>query len=484
MKTFLTILWVIIIGATIFIATILFKPKTSQEKNTQLNDVSVSITSTTNTSSTSSTSTSTISTKPIENTPYELSENYTDYLAEANQHLLDKDYKKAIDALTEALKKNPKSTELLLKLGDTYLKANKPSHAEETFKTILTIKPKSQDAEIGIVRAYINKRNFEGAKSILSKINPEDEGTKYYTAIIHIIGNDPEGTKKILEEMKDTSKKYKKEVQNILNSYEIYYTYKDSDPIFLKLLIAKALIQNNEENATIPILLKIAEEKNNYRDAWISLGYAYLKTGKTQDAIDSLEEAKMQDQENPTTYFYLGLAYFANDDATRARKYLEKAESYDFKPKSLIELKLAEVYLFKKQYEKSAEKYIELINSNPEEINLYTRTIWLEIEKLNNPEEALKIAKLALKNFPDSAMSYNLVGWAMTANKDYTKGKEFLKKALEIQPNFDAATLNLGWLYEKQNDIKTAKEYYLETIKLGKGNSISVLAKERYNKLN
>jgi hypothetical protein len=41
----------------------------------------------------------------------------------------------------------------------------------------------------------------------------------------------------------------------------------------------------------------------------------------------------------------------------------------------------------------------------------------------------------------------------------------------------------MGWLYEKQNLNILAKEYYKKAYTLSEGDSIGVLAAQRYNKL-
>ena len=80
-------------------------------------------------------------------------------------------------------------------------------------------------------------------------------------------------------------------------------------------------------------------------------------------------------------------------------------------------------------------------------------------------------------------MSYNLVGWTYIALNDYEKAQENLSQALSINKNFDAAWLNLGWMYEKQGKTSLAKASYKKAYGLGKGGSIGNLAAIRFSKL-
>jgi len=123
------------------------------------------------------------------------------------------------------------------------------------------------------------------------------------------------------------------------------------------------------------------------------------------------------------------------------------------------------------------------LSKNTTHLDIFTRVVWLNVDKLNNPEKALNIAQAALTNHPDTAMSYNLVGWALTANGNYSEAKTYLDKAINIEPTLDAAHLNMGWLYELKGQENKAKEYYKQAYNLGTGNSITNLAAQRFNSI-
>jgi len=213
------------------------------------------------------------------------------------------------------------------------------------------------------------------------------------------------------------------------------------------------------------------------------LGYAYLNTDKVLDAIDAFTQAKALDENKPETLFFLGLAYFANDEIEKAVFYIEQADNNGYEPKDQIDLKLGDLYLLQQEYSKSAVRYEDVIDVNKSNIGVFIRVVWLNIDKLGDPEKALKYAYIALEEHPEEAMSYNLVGWSLTALENYTEAKNYLAKAIEIDPELDAAALNLGWFYEKQGLITLAKEYYKRAYNLGQNNSIAGLAATRYNNL-
>ena len=243
------------------------------------------------------------------------------------------------------------------------------------------------------------------------------------------------------------------------------------------------LTEVNQQYAAISLLYEILEEKNDYRDAWIVLGYAYLNSQQTNEAIDSLEQALTITPNKPETLFYLGLAYYANDNIEQATYYIEQAEIAGYQDQEQIDLRLGELYLLQDNFKKSAEKYDQLLSQNQQNIKIYIRTVWLYIDKLNENIQALKIAKDSIAHHPEKAMSYNLLGWAYIANNKFEKAKENLNIALKLNPDFDAANLNFGILYEKEGLNLLAKEYYKKAFILGKGNSISDIAATHFNRI-
>lgn len=472
----LTILWILIIAGTVFITIHKLKPKSDQlEKPETLTDVTVTKDN------------KTIDNKNDEVPRKETNKTAADYTKLADEYLENEYYEKAIDNYEKAASLSPNSLEILLKLGDAYLKNNQPDQAKETFTTAAKIKPDSIDIKISLARSELNARQIEKAKEIIWLLDETNNTVKYYKAITLILYKDFDGAKKQFEAIYKADPKptgdILKKTEKFMEAYTTFSYYKESDKIFLQLLLAKALTGVQENQAAIPLIYDILNTKNNYRDAWIILGYAYLNINKPDDAIDALTQAKDLTPEKPETLFFLGLAHFAKNDLNKAIYYIEQADKYGYEPKEQINLKLGDLYLLKEEYKKSAKKYEVVLKTNTKNMEVFIRAIWINIDKLNDPKKALELAQKAQEKYPKTAMSYNLLGWSYTALGDFDQAKENLQTALSLEPAFDAANLNYGWLYEKQGNALLAKEYYKKAYFLGKGNSIGTLAAVRYNKL-
>jgi tetratricopeptide (TPR) repeat protein len=418
----------------------------------------------------------------------ELSENktYSSLIKEGDQLHNNGYHSDAIKTYQKALTTNPTSIDALYRIGLTYLEDNKPTEARRYFEQI---KESTENVQIDILigRTYINERKIPEALSYFKKLDPTNAEVRYYIAILKILHKNHE---EALAELKTLAsaegtfnEKIKEKVQIFVNAYHEFTLFEEGKTQHMQAVLAKAFIDAEEFEASIPLLYDIIKMQNNYRDAWVMLGYSYLQTGKVEDAVDALLQAKTLDPQKPQTLFFIGITYAVQEQFDEAIQYLEKSLEVGFEPKSLANQKLADLYLIKKEYEKALQSYKEIIDLNIADLNIFTKAIWVCIEKIQKPQRAIGFAEEALKQFPDQAAAYNLRGWAFVAYEDYEKAQEDLIKALELDPNLDSAYLNLGWLYEKQEIDHLAKEYYKKAYTIGNGNSIANLAAIRFNNI-
>lgn len=426
--------------------------------------------------------------KTISDIPEEKNENqnFQQYKSRGDKYFNAQKYQKAVGEYTKALKLDNSSVEITYKLGQAYLYANEAKKAAEVFKNGILLSPASIDLKLALAQAMINQRQITEAKELIWSLDESNPRVKYYKAILLVLFKDFNSSKNLFSEVANTptaDDKTKNQSLIFLKSFQDFSFFKEGEQIQLQTMLAQNLTQTDQNYAAIPLIFDVLSQKKNYRDAWIVLGYAYLKTGKNADAIDALNQAKTLDSKKPETLFYLGLAYYSTGDIKRAIQLLEDAETFKYTPAEQLGMKLADLYILDKKYSKSEKKYLEIRNNGTKNLNIYSKLVWLYIDRLNEPEKALILAKESMDTFPDNTTSLNLYGWALTANDQFNEASKYLTETLKKDPSFDAAYLNLGWLYQKQGETEKAKENYQKAYKLGDGNAISLRALERYQEL-
>jgi tetratricopeptide (TPR) repeat protein len=422
-------------------------------------------------------------------------------------------YSMAISEFLAASKLNPSKVDPLIQIGRMHLKNGDYIKSKISFEEALKIDSTSTNAKIYLGRTILSMTVPDNqltkpdesltspneAKTIFDSISTPTQAAKYYQGIIALYLGYYDPGKNLLKESiaiggtDDLTAKAK----NFLAAFDEFNANQGGQNIHLKTLLGRSYNQTGEYQMAIPLLYKVIKEKQDYRDAWILLGYAYLNIQKYKDSIDALERAKLLDTQKPETLFFLGLAYYGrsgdmditkkNEDVqnylTKAADYLELSRNNGFEPKIQIDQKLAEIYLQMKNYKKSAEQYENVIALNSQDINYFIKPVWIYIERLNQPAKAEVLAGKALSSHPDEAMSYNLLGWAKIGESKYDEADILLKKALELDPNLAAAYLNYGMLYEKRHLDDQAIISYKKAFQMGNGSSISSSAADKYNLL-
>lgn len=418
--------------------------------------------------------------------PENATETYTSIIYKGDQYFEKEFYDEALQEYQKALTISPESTEALYKTGKSYLSTSSPEKARSYFEKVKEFSP-TIEADVLIARTYLNERNVEQAKKIFDSLDYANDEVKFYRAILSVLYKDHDTAKEIFTELTKEDSLASKEIKErstiFLNTYRSIDETKGIKQQHSDTLLAKAIVDSNEYDAAIPLLFNAINSQGDYRDAWILLGYSYLKTNKIQDALDAFLQAKTLDPNKPQTLFFLGIVYALEDRLDDAVFYLKKAETAGFEPLVQVEQRLADIYLLQQKYDEAITSYDKVISLNPEDISIFTKTVWICIEKSNKAEKALYFGEKVVAAHPEEAMSYNLRGWGFVAYGNYERGAEDLNKALSLDPKLASAYLNFGWMLEKQGDAEKAKEYYKKAYALEIGSSVSNLAAIRFNNI-
>ncbi len=94
-----------------------------------------------------------------------------------------------------------------------------------------------------------------------------------------------------------------------------------------------------------------------------------------------------------------------------------------------------------------------------------------------------KAVQSAGKEPPEGqALIHNALGYALAAQKQYTKAISHYRKALAAKPDYPVALNNLGFALEHQQQQKEAAKVYNQTLALDAGNAIARRRLQRLEK--
>jgi type IV pilus biogenesis/stability protein PilW len=166
----------------------------------------------------------------------------------------------------------------------------------------------------------------------------------------------------------------------------------------------------------------ITIENKRKAEADRNLGEAYLSQRNYTAALGELLKAQKLDAQDPLLQNDLGLVYMAKEKYDLAVQHFQKA--VQLKPDySLAKNNLGSAYLVRKEWDKAIPVLEEVTNDL-----LY-----------------------ATPQYPLSNL-----GWAYYNKGMYGKAEKYLKKALELKPDFFIAQLNLGRTYIATGQLQDA----------------------------
>ncbi len=178
------------------------------------------------------------------------------------------------------------------------------------------------------------------------------------------------------------------------------------------------------------------------------------------------------------------MSYFEQYKYKEAIDSLELAILYGFQPEKEAYKTIAHAYEALEQYEDALASYEHWINLGTDQVESFQAPIELALEKTQDFDRALTLAKEALTLFPDEALSHTLLAEVYLAKNETELADQSIEKAFSIDPDFAQAHFTAGEIREQQNDEKGAEWEYKKAYELSApGDPLGTEAAQRYNQL-
>jgi tetratricopeptide (TPR) repeat protein len=190
----------------------------------------------------------------------------------------------------------------------------------------------------------------------------------------------------------------------------------------------------------------------------IAEGMELLLDGATKRGVRRLEKALLIDPENAALGLFLGEFFFFGGRRTLARHYLEQASASA--PDNAVASLMLGVLCGDEGEMDSAREHFERALA----VRKDSFVAHYGLGRLHAVEgrfaQALVHFKRALSLSPSPEMHY-LVGRAYLAQERADIAERHLRKAVDLDPHFDAALYHLGLIYLNQLDVGRARECFL-----------------------
>ncbi len=206
------------------------------------------------------------------------------------------------------------------------------------------------------------------------------------------------------------------------------------------------MVDENTENVEnlsedLPTVIAEMEKKckNNPDNvvAFHHLGLVYMKAGRTEDAIRSLERCLEIDEQANQPMINLGAIYFGMGNLEKAQELNEMAISAQPDHSAQAHANLGLIWQQRNEMDKAIAAYEKAIQYDPK-----LATVWMNLTSVltmkGDDDRALKSARKATEIEPDSGLAQNNLAVALFFSGDYPTAKIHMDKAKELGYSVDS----------------------------------------------
>lgn len=355
----------------------------------------------------------------------------------AKYSLLEKDIDSATKFSEQAVSQNPQNPDVWLFKGDLLRAQGKAEPALAAYAEVLKFQPDSNLAHISKATLEIAAGKFDAAKADIDAARKEKPNNLIVTY-----------TQALLDFRQGKSAAALESLQKVLSAA----------PEHMPSILLAGAVQYS-----LGSMLQAEQYLNRYlaKDpgnlyARKLLASTLLKSHKTQRAIEVLDPALKDAQQDPQLFALAGESYMQAGDFTKANEYYAKASALAPKAAGLHSaLGLSKLALGENDRAVAEmETAVNLDVKSPKESVLLVLT---EL-RLKHYDKALAAAKVVVKEQPDNPLGYNLQGAAYWAKNDIPAARASFEKAFSIQPTSLSAVLNLARLDLQEKKPDAAKK--------------------------
>ena len=200
-----------------------------------------------------------------------------------------------------------------------------------------------------------------------------------------------------------------------------------------------------------------------------NLGKAHLSLKNPRKAAEVFERAIMLNPVKIKTYFALGISYEKLGEKDKARDvYLKSLEIYS--EDALVLTNLGNLEQGAGNSETAIDYYIRAIDSEPSYPGSYVNIGRLYLLDYDNPTKGKEYIHKALRLDPDYTPALSHLGSILVAEGDDGGAIKLFDRILEINPRYISAYGNLASVYAKRGELTIAREYLLNLLELAPNN--------------
>lgn len=326
--------------------------------------------------------------------------------------------------IEKVLKSNPGDNGALLLKGKIALRRGKPLTAVSAFRSLLKDRPNSVEVLTLLATAHLANHEPVLARVNLQRaaqLHPKDVGARVRLARFFV----QSGKRK--QALAELDKGLKAAPKN------------------LELLALKAglLARTGDRAGAKAALGTIVEEYPGNPMGYQGLARLYLAEGRYDDAIREYDRALKVAPKSPTLLQQKAAVLAHQKKFGQAAAVLNRITA-DYPKSPLGYFRRGELYFAQKDYPKARVQFEEALKRAGKDVAKPLQAIVRTYLAEKKPGSAVKRVRAFLKDHPDNAYAYDLLGNLYRARADYANAEQALRKASSLNPSWGKPYLDLS----------------------------------------
>jgi tetratricopeptide (TPR) repeat protein len=398
----------------------------------------------------------------------------------AEIYLTRKEYAKASALLEISIKAAPNSPALWLWLGIVYRSADQTQKAVPALRQALKLDPRSLTAVRNLVDIYLQQGLSAEAVALLDHAyRQQSKDANYWTGLgdLYMIALKQKPSLANQLDRNRIRQCYERalalaprEPDLLLRLADVYLEasdYQKAADVYSKLLaqrpdslqirerLAYTYIQADQKDKAISVLEELIKRDPSHFETYNMLGDLYDDLDKDEKAIDSYQQSLVLNPNQLEVYVRIALSQLRLKKYDDALKTLEAAKE-KFPTKYQVPYLYGLVYSDTKQFNKALASFADaeaLAQESPDEPKLTSEFYFAYgsvCERAGDIDKAVPLFKKSIELDPENHAAYNYLGY-MWADKGIhlDEALKMINKALAIDPNSGAYIDSLGWVLYK-----------------------------------
>ncbi|MCX2742874.1 tetratricopeptide repeat protein [Mangrovivirga sp. M17] len=379
-----------------------------------------------------------------------------------------KEYDKALEVLNEAEEKMGVSYETAFRKKTLLLQMGKEEEAAKELKKLVNIYPDNEKYIFELSNLYVSLEQLDQAEKmveLLLKNDPDNAKAQVMLAELYRKRGEEDKCRQILTEaVKNPNLDFQTKV-NIIAEYIKEIKDPEAAPFIISMgndiiethpeepkshaLMGDIYFQAGDKKSALTKYLTAIEKEENDFEVWQNILNLEYSLGYYEDLKVHSEEAMILYPNQPSVYYYAGMAALSLKEYNNAALYFEQAIPYTNNDKDLQAVFYGlkgDAYHAKEEFESAYRAYDNALEINPELAHVLNNYSYFLAIRKHNLEKAHKMSSKLIELFPGNARYLDTHGWVLFNQGKYREAKTFLKSAIDT--NDANATI-----YEHYGDV-------------------------------